>query len=98
MERPSERGAPQVQTEPTAVLLRGSLGASRAEARSASACSAHFGAGPCPYTRGAVSPVSRRRGFMRRTQLGLTRYFAVTSAVGGPASQSASTRSRKSAE
>ena len=53
---------------------------------------------PCRWTRGATSPVSRRRCFSSRTHDPLTRYFAATSAAFIPASLSRSTRSRRSIE
>ena len=51
---------------------------------------------PCRWTRGATSPVSRRRCFNNRTHDPLTRYFAATSATVIPASLSRSARSRRS--
>ena len=53
---------------------------------------------PCRWTRGATSPVSRRRCFKSRTHDPLTRDFAATSAAFIPASLSRSTRSRRSIE
>jgi len=56
-----------------------------------------FGLRP-PPTRGAISPVSRRRCLSDRTHVRLTPYFSATGLVGMPASQSANTRLRKSIE
>ena len=53
---------------------------------------------PCRWTRGAPSPVSRRRCFSSRTHDPLTRYCAATSASFIPASLSRSARSRRSIE
>ena len=53
---------------------------------------------PCRWTRGATSPVSRRRCFSSRTHDPLTRYFAATSAAFIPASLSRCARSRRSIE
>src|SRR5262245_14487208 len=47
---------------------------------------------------GVNSPVSRRRCLIRSTQARLTAYFAATSLDGRPASESRSTRVRKSIE
>src|SRR5262249_12003358 len=72
-------------------------GRARTSARRRSAWAAHPGAGR-RGARAATAPVSRRRCFSRRTQDSLTRYFAAAARVPRPASQSASTRSRKSIE
>ena len=59
---------------------------------------AQLGSGPWRCGLGAVEPVSRRRCFRRRTHEALTRYLAATSSAAMPASQSASTRARRSGE
>jgi hypothetical protein len=48
--------------------------------------------------RGATDPSSRRRCLSRRTQAGLTEYLAATAFAPIPASQSLSTRVRRSIE
>ena len=73
-------------------------GASRTDSAIRSAWGAHLGGEPWRCGVGAVEPVSRRRCFRRRTQAGLTLYLAAASRQDIPASQSASTRWRRSAE
>ena len=61
-------------------------------------CGSNIRRRPCRWTRGATSPVSRRRCFSSRTHDPLTRYFTATSAAFIPASLSSRARSRRSIE
>ena len=73
-------------------------GAATTAARMASAWATQAGVRPAAGAAGAARPVSRRVCLSRRTQDTLTRDLAATAGAAMPASESASTRSRRSIE